>query len=127
MTNTKILIGLLAALVVALSIYSFRKCPTCPEQSNIVTANVDTLRFQILTGDADTATLRIAVPVIKRDGQIEKSSIVIDNVDMSRLIYDNTDTAHYKILVNERKLSKDTLIQKQQSLNLQKVKNAKSK
>lgn len=100
MKNTKILFGLLIVLFAAAN--SCTKCPKCPEQSNIVTDDSDTLSFRIVTDDSDTLSFKMAAPVVTVNGKVEKASIVIDNVDMARMIMDDVDTTKYKFDVRPR-------------------------
>ena len=111
MKNTKYLLSLLA--LVLLLAYNSCKCPECPQQSNIVTDTVDTLSFSIVTDTVDTLSFKIAVPVVKVDGQVKKASIVVDNVDMARLMMEKADTSIFNIDMRPRPERQDTLKQGQ--------------
>lgn len=95
MKNTKVLFGLLAALVVAVGMGC--NCPQCPPQgeSNIVIDNVDTARFAIVIDNVDTAYVAMPIPKIAKLDSLFRYSIVIDNVDTARyrIVTDNVDAA----------------------------------
>lgn len=105
MKNTKIFFGLLVLFfLTANSCTKCPQCPECPEQSNIVTDDSDTLSFRIVTDDSDTLSFKMAAPVVSVNGKIEKASIVIDNVDMARIIMSDVDTTKYHIELRPRQL-----------------------
>lgn len=100
MKNTKLLLlGVLPLL--ALSLYQC-KCPKCPP-SNIVTDNADTLSLSIVTDNADTLSLQVVAPTVVKDGKVEKSSIVIDNADMTRIIRHKMNEEHFDLKVRPRR------------------------
>ncbi len=102
MKNTKYLFALSVVIAFVLTSSACTKCPECPSQNNIVTDDVDTMSFKIVTDDVDTMSFQIVTPVVKRDGKVEKSSIVIDNVDMARFIIGTIDTTNYSILTRPK-------------------------
>ncbi len=99
MKNTKIFFGLLVLFFMAAN--SCTKCPQCPTQ-NIVTDDSDTLSFSIVTDDSDTLSFKMAAPMVTVDGKLQKASIVIDNVDMARVIMNAVDTMKYNVQVRPR-------------------------
>lgn len=111
MKNTKYLLSLLA--LVLLLAYNSCKCPECPQSNSIVTDNVDTLSFKIVTDNVDTLSFKIAVPVVKVDGKVEKASIVVDNVDMARLMMEKVDTSIFNIDIRPRPERQDKQEQNQ--------------
>jgi hypothetical protein len=106
MQNTKIVFGLLAAIVVAA--YTGCQCPQCPPQqeNNIVIDDVDTARFMIVTDDVDTAFIAMPVPRVKKLDSLFRYSIVIDDVDTARMkiVTDDTDAAKMVDIVVKPKL-----------------------
>jgi hypothetical protein len=104
-------LGLLA--LVALLLFQCKK-PQPANAGGIIIDDVDTMSFSIVTDDVDTMSFMIITPVVKKDGQVEKSTIVIDNVDMARIIIDDVDTASYHLKLKERPKRDDSVQQQAQ-------------
>ncbi len=94
-------LGFLALVV--LFAWQCDNTPPADGDEGIIIDDVDTMSFSIVTDDADTMSFMIVTPVVKKNGQIEKSSIVIDNVDMTRMIMNKETPASFQLDVQERK------------------------
>ncbi len=106
MKNTKVIFGLLAAIVVAASMGC--NCPQCPPQqeSNIVIDDVDTARFMIVIDDVDTAYVAMPIPKVKKLDSLFRYSIVIDDVDTARfkIVTDDVDAAKMIDIITKPKM-----------------------
>lgn len=91
MKNTKFY---LLSIVLLISLLAYQcNCPTCPQDSNIVIDDVDTVSFMIVTDDVDTVFVRMPIPKVQKLDSLFKYSIIIDDVDTvrTRIVTDDVD------------------------------------